>query len=224
MTRSGRRALAAPHFDPIVLDDLTDAAPEELVPRAVREGLRFSSATMSVADIEGAALSMSAIDGLRASELSARYAELAEVHIRSLDVPVVRASRGRWRDVSLEDSRLGSAELFDSTWNSVRFTRCRLGFVNLRGAQLTDVAFVDCTIDELDLGQSTITRFAAPGTQIRALDLTRSTLESVDLRDADIDGLSGLSSLGGAVISPMQLQQLAPLLAEAMGIRVLDRG
>jgi uncharacterized protein YjbI with pentapeptide repeats len=67
-----------------------------------------------------------------------------------------------------------------------------------------------------------ITRFAARGTRISSLIVEHATLQHVDLREADLGGVAGLSALRGATISPWQLQQLAPLLAADRGIAVSD--
>ncbi|WP_295828856.1 pentapeptide repeat-containing protein [uncultured Microbacterium sp.] len=162
------------------------------------------------------------VDGVRAAEVSLRYATVAESAWSGWDVPILRTARASWRDLEIDGTRSGSVEAYESTWKGVHFVNCRLGFVNLRGAHLQDVAFTDCTIDELDLGQAKLTRFAAPGSRISQLIVEQSTLQHVDLRGADLDGLAGISALRGATISSLQLQQLAPLLAADRGITVRD--
>jgi uncharacterized protein YjbI with pentapeptide repeats len=57
---------------------------------------------------------------------------------------------------------------------------------------------------------------------VQRLDVTRATLSRVDLRGADLSGLDGLAHLRGAVISGDQLLELAPALAEHLGIDVVD--
>ncbi len=217
-----RPALVAPSFDTLVLDDLLQGDAAGLMPRAHLEGVSFDNVGQDAVDLESAELTVSRIDGLRASTLTLRHARLAEVSITGVDVPILTTSRGAWRDVEVAASRFGSVEAFESTWSGVHFRNCRLGFVNLRGAVLQDVAFTDCTIDELDVGQSRITRFAAPGTRISNLIVEHATLQHADLREAELGGIAGLSALRGATISSWQLQQLAPLLAADRGITVDD--
>jgi hypothetical protein len=74
--------------------------------------------------------------------------------IVSLNAAALKAPRSQWREVSVERSRIGSAELFESEWTSVRVSASKLGYVNLRAANLTDVAFEGCTIDEHDLARA----------------------------------------------------------------------
>ena len=215
-------ALVAPSFDRPPLDDLDPGAPAQLAPRVALEGLWFRDVRVDALDLESAELTLCRLDGIRAPEASLRYAHVSESAWSGWDVPIVRAARASWRDLTIDGTRSGSVEAYESTWNGVHFVNCRLGFVNLRGSRLQDVAFTDCTIDELDLGQSRITRFAASGTRISHLVVEQATLQHVDLRGAELEGLAGLSALRGATISSLQLQQLAPLLAADRGISVRD--
>ncbi|WP_051172677.1 pentapeptide repeat-containing protein [Microbacterium indicum] len=212
--------MKAPSLPQLGLEDLRPGDAYDLAPRTTAEGLSFDALTLDAFDIEGGTLIACDLAGVRAPEGSTRYAQVLESRVKRLDVPVLRGTRSRWRDVEVRGSRLGSVESFDSAWEAVHFVDCRLGFVNFRGSTLQDVTFTDCTIDELDLGQSKITRFAAPGTRISRLDVAQATLRDVDLRGADLDGLAGVPSLRGATISSLQLQQLARLLAESHGIAV----
>ncbi|WP_295827266.1 pentapeptide repeat-containing protein [uncultured Microbacterium sp.] len=215
-------ALIAPSFDWPPLDDLDEGESSQLVPRARLEGLSFRDLRVDALDLESADLALCRVDGVRAAEVSLRYATVAESAWSGWDVPILRTARASWRDLEIDGTRSGSVEAYESTWKGVHFVNCRLGFVNLRGAHLQDVAFTDCTIDELDLGQAKLTRFAAPGSRISQLIVEQSTLQHVDLRGADLDGLAGISALRGATISSLQLQQLAPLLAADRGITVRD--
>ncbi|MFP3712304.1 pentapeptide repeat-containing protein [Puerhibacterium sp. TATVAM-FAB25] len=217
-----RPTTIAPTFDTVRLSDLTAGDADDLTPQADLEGFSFTDLTLDDLDLESATVVGSRLEGVRAPEANARYATLAEVAVERLDVPVFRGVRGRWRDVEIRGSRLGSAELYESTWTGVHFVGCRLSFVNLRGSALQDVAFTDCTIDELDLGQATVTRMALDGTRIGRLDLQAATLRHADLRRADLEDLVGLGSLAGATISTVQLQQLAAALAAEQGITVAD--
>lgn len=215
-------ALVAPSFDRPPLDDLDPGDTSDLSPRAVLEGLSFRDVRVDALDLERAELTLCRLDGVRAPEASLRYARVAESAWSGWDVPILHTPRASWRDLTIEGTRSGSVEAYESTWQGVHFVNCRLGFVNLRGSHLQDVAFTDCTIDELDLGQSQITRFAASGTRISHLVVEQATLQHVDLRGAELEGLAGLAALRGATISSLQLHQLAPLLAADRGISVRD--
>ena len=58
--------------------------------------------------------------------------------------------------------------------------------------------------------------------RVAVLDVTRAALTRVDLRGAELSGLRGLASLRGATITSGQLLDLAPALAEHLGVTVVD--
>ena len=60
---------------------------------------------------------------------------------------------------------------------------------------------------------------------LKEADLSAATLVDVDLRGAaPLELARGVDRLSGAVISPAQLLDLAPVLAAELGVRVLADG
>jgi uncharacterized protein YjbI with pentapeptide repeats len=149
-----------------------------------------------------------------------RGVTLSETTLTRVNAPVFAAPRAHLRNVSVEGSRLGSAEMYESALNSVRITGSKLGFVNLSGATLQDVLFEDCTIDELDLGGAKLLRVAFVGCTINTLHLAFSKLTHVDLRGAEFRRIDGLSALRGATLSSFQVAGLAESFAAELGIVV----
>ena len=184
---------------------------------------RFSGVDLGGRDLSGITLEGCDFDGLQAHETMLRAATFTDTAIARLNAPVLIAARLSLRDVTIDGSRLGSAELYEAAFASVSITGSKLGFVNLRTATLADVLFTDCTIDELDVSGSKITRMAFRDTTIGTLDLTNSTLAHVDLRGAEISRIIGLPGLRGATVSPHQLYDLAPLFADHFGL-VVEEG
>lgn len=96
--------------------------------------------------------------------------------------------------------------------------------MNLRSAALYDVAFEDCVLREVDFAEAKLDGVTFPGSRIERARFGRATLKKADLRGAvAIDLADGYESLRGAVISSSQLLDLAPALAQTLGITVLDR-
>jgi hypothetical protein len=77
-----------------------------------------------------------------------------------------------------------------------------LGEIDASDAELTDVDFAGSRLDNFGVRNATLTR--------------------VDLSCATLETLSGLDHLRGAIVSPAQLLDLAPLLADHLGIVVAD--
>jgi uncharacterized protein YjbI with pentapeptide repeats len=218
---AGGRGCRAPQIAALRLGALADGDPADLASNADLESVRYTDVTMSELDLSGAKLDGVHFAGLVADETDLKGARLSEVHLEQANLPVVRAARSQWRDVQVT-GRLGSVEAYEAQWRSVHFVGCKLSFVNLRGAELIDVAFTDCVIDELDLAGATVSRARLGTTRVEHLNVRQAKLRDLDLRGATLAVIEGLTDLRGATISPLQLQLLAPLLAEEVGLDVAD--
>lgn len=208
-----------PQLSELHLDDVAEGAPGELRPGASLTGVSLTLESASPTDLTDVRLDGVRFDRLVTPELRLKGAGLLEVALDALDVPVLDAARTDWSEARLS-GRVGALSLYDSSLRNVHFIGCRLGFVNLRGSELLDVQFTDCTIDELDLGEARCRRVRFTGTRITSLDVPRAALIDVDLRGAVLSSVSGLGHLAGATVTRDQALQLAPLLAEHVGIAV----
>lgn len=201
--------------------DRAEGYPGDLGPRELAEALRFTGEWAGL-DLTDAVLDECELDGVSIEDCQLRGIRISETVITALNAPALKAPHSQWREVSVERSRIGSAELFESEWTSVRISASKLGYVNLRAASLTDVAFDGCTIDELDLARVTASRVSLRGCSIGTLDVRGATLANVDLRGAEFSMVNGIAGLKGATIDGMQLSLFAPLLAAEFGIDVDD--
>jgi uncharacterized protein YjbI with pentapeptide repeats len=199
------------------LEGLADGDPSDLDAHASFERLRFADADLVDIGFEECAL-----ERIRLHEADLTAASLVDVLASRLDAPVLKAPRIRMRDVRLEGSRVGSAELYDASLSSVHIADCRLGFVNLRGSKITDLLITDCAIEELDLRGTSGMRIAFARTTIGTLDLADSSLTHLDLRGADILDLDTPDGLRGAVLDSTQLMALGPVFARHFRVRVED--
>ncbi|OUE14991.1 Pentapeptide repeats (8 copies) [Clavibacter michiganensis subsp. michiganensis] len=168
------------------LEGLADGDPSDLDAHASFERLRFADADLTDADLVDIGFEECALERIRLHEADLTAASLVDVLASRLDAPVLKAPRIRMRDVRLEGSRVGSAELYDASLSSVHITDCQLGFVNLRGSKITDLLITDCAIEELDLRGTAGMRVAFARTTIGTLDLADSSLTHLDLRGAEI--------------------------------------
>lgn len=200
--------------------DLTEITAGELEEEGHHDAERLTGADLRDRTLRGLALSECAWSDVQLSGADLTAARFADTTFSALDAAVLKAPRSSWRDMTVDRSRFGSADLYDAQWQSVRFTDCKLGYLNLRGSRLKDVVFERCTIDELDLGGANAMRVSLLETDVGTLDLTRATLQHVDLRGAELSTLVGVEHLRGAVVSEYQLQQLAGMIAQQLGITV----
>jgi uncharacterized protein YjbI with pentapeptide repeats len=213
--------IVGPRLSEVRLEDLTEDAAPDLRRGEKYDGVRYSRVAADGLELSGTDFAECDFQGVSFNDTQLRGAGFRDCILSELYAPVFRAARSTWRDVHLNNPRLGSAEVYESGMQSVRIEGGKLDFLNLRGAKLTDVLITDCIINELDLGSATGTRVALKNCTIGTLDLTGARLKDFDIRGSDFRTISGLGSLAGLVIDDYQLTLLAPLLAGHLGIRVM---
>lgn len=213
--------VTAPRLSPVNLEDIRDDPAPDFRRGERYDGVRYSRAAADGLELSGTDFAECEFQGVSFNDTQLRGATFRDCILSELYAPVFRAARSTWRDVQLNNPRLGSAEMYETGWESVRIDGGKLDFLNLRGAKLTDVLISDCIINELDLGSASGTRVALKNCTIGTLDLTGARLKDFDLRGTDFRTISGLGSLAGVVIDDYQLSLLAPLLAGHLGVVVL---
>lgn len=221
--RSASADTASPHPPRLALAapaDLADGDVGELLFSQHAEGLRFTAETIRGEDLTGVRIVECELLDVALEEVALTGATVAETRLRRLASPHLAAPRSTWRAAEILGSRLGVAELYESGLAEVRVADSKMDLVNLRGASVTDVELRGCTITELDLGGAKVRRLRVADTGISTLDLSGASLEHVDLRGARLERIIGLTGLRGATISPEQLVELAPALAEHLGLDV----
>lgn len=202
--------------------ELADGYAGDLASHDTCEALRFVNLDIDEMDLTGIHFEGCALDDVRITETNLRASRFTDTTIVRLNAPILKAARSTFREVTIDGSRIGSAEMFEASLNSVHVSGSKLGFLNLRTSILQDVQFTGCSIDELDLGGAKITRVAFAETSIATLTLTNTTIKHLDLRGAEIGRVEGLEGLRGVTVSPDQLVMLAPSFAAHFGLIVED--
>ncbi|OAN38384.1 pentapeptide repeat-containing protein [Microbacterium sp. H83] len=139
-------------------------------------------------------------------------ARVASLRMRDASVRRVRISGGRIGTLDLSGARIDELELRD----------VRIDYLNLGGTRAVDVEVGDCGIRTLDMPQADLTRVRFTGCRSDEVDPRGMTARDVDLRGLDAAAFLDANSLRGTTLSGFQVQQLAPLFAAGLGIRVRD--
>jgi uncharacterized protein YjbI with pentapeptide repeats len=87
-------------------------------------------------------------------------------------------------------------------------------------AKLLQVTFEDCLLDDTDFNGSAIELSRFDRCRIQRCEFTGARMREVDLRGSEIVLRGKPTDLGGAIVSPIQLMDLAEPLARDAGIRV----
>lgn len=200
-------------------EDVEDITAEEFAALGAAEGRRLTEDIIGQ-DLRGASLVECVLEGLSVLESDLTAVSVAESHVSRPNLPHLKAPRSGWRDVDIEGSRFGVAELYEASLSGVRLSVSKLDLINLRGADLSDVLIQDCTLGELDLTSATVARTALRGCRVETLVLSGSRCAGVDLTGAEVGRIVGLEGMRGVIVNPQQLMDLAPALAEQLGITV----
>ncbi|WP_144873140.1 pentapeptide repeat-containing protein [Microbacterium sp. 1.5R] len=149
-------------------------------------------------------------------------ATLIDVAIADARMASLRLRDANLRRVRIEGGRLGTLDLSGARIDELELRGVRIDYLNLGGAKATDVEIADCGIHTLDMPQAELTRVRFSDSRTDEVDPRGLRAAHVDLRGLDAGAFLDANSLRGTTLSSFQVQQLAPVLAASIGIRVID--
>ncbi|MFI9646598.1 pentapeptide repeat-containing protein [Streptomyces sp. NPDC052040] len=205
------------------LPELAAFTDGELRPDGDYDGLEFRDLDLAGQEGGGARFLDCALTGCALDETELHHARVVDsvlTGIRGVGTDLAEASL---RDVELVDARLGGVQLHGAVLERVWVRGGKIDYLNLRRARLRDVVFEGCVLVEPDFGGARLERVEFVDCVLKSADFTAATLVDVDFRRAAELGIArGADRLSGAVVSPAQLLDLAPVLAAALGVRVAE--
>ncbi|MFF3330318.1 pentapeptide repeat-containing protein [Streptomyces sp. NPDC002888] len=192
-----------------------------LEPDGDYDGVEFREADLSGQDGAGARFMDCALTGCALDDTRLRRARVLDSVLSGIRGVGTDFAEATLRDVELLDARLGGTQLHGAVLERVLVRGGKIDYLNFRRARLRDVVFESCVLVEPDFGGARLERVEFVDCTLKAADFSAATLTDVDLRRAaSLEVARGVGRLAGAVISPAQLLDLAPVLAAEMGIRV----
>lgn len=186
------------------------------------DGFRFSSTDFAGAHAEGRTFlecTLVDCDLTDAALHSTRWSDCVWDRVQGVGVALPDATL---QEVTIEQSRLAAVSAWGSHWRGVTVRGGKVDFLNLRGATLRDVTFEDCVVIELDLQEATVEGLRFPGCTLIEPEFGRGRYRQLDLRGAQLRGPRGAAGLRGALVTSLQLLDLAAPLALEAGIEVTD--
>ncbi|MET9445873.1 pentapeptide repeat-containing protein [Streptomyces cinerochromogenes] len=194
----------------------------ELEPDGDYDGVEFRELDLGGQEGAGARFMDCALTGCAVDGTALGRARVLDSVLTGLRGVGTQFAEATFRDVELVDARLGGVQLHGAVLERVVVRGGKIDYLNLREARLKDVVFESCVLVEPDFAGARMERVEFVDCAVRGADFGGATLKDVDLRGAaPLEVTRGLDRLSGAVISTGQLLDLAPVLAAALGIRVL---
>jgi Pentapeptide repeats (9 copies) len=133
------------------------------------------------------------------------------------DATEVTFTRVEIRRVRLTGAVLGGAKLHD-----VVFVGCRLDLASLRFARLERVRFDDCRMEEADLSGAQMSSTVFSGCDLSRATLGEATFSRSEMRGCTLDRIANAEQLRGIAMPWPDVLRSAGVLADGLGIRVLD--
>ncbi|HEV2376955.1 MAG TPA: pentapeptide repeat-containing protein [Streptosporangiaceae bacterium] len=222
MTRRPRRTASWQELSDLPFADALTVHSGDLEPNGDFDCVHFDQLELGDIDESRARFLECAFTQVSFGETRLRNATFNSVWLRDVRMTATVAAEGFWTDCVLTGCALAGVEAFGIKLRRVTLRGCKLDSVNFRGADLTEVTFDNCILRDVDFSGATLTRSAFPGSRLASTNFTKVTLDAVDLRGADLGLIIDPGAMRGAIISPTQLADMAPLLAEALGITVSE--
>jgi len=170
-----------------------------------------------VAGVEGARLVDPDLAGLRARAMRLTDVEIVRGNLANSAAPELALRR-----VILSGALLTGAQWTAGTIADTLFRDCRIDLATFAGTTFERVAFDGCLLAQADFRDALLRSVRFEHCDLTEADIGGVRIDRCELRACTLDGLSGVERLRGAAMPWGDIVRHAGLLAEALGIRVLD--
>ncbi|MDP9233034.1 MAG: pentapeptide repeat-containing protein, partial [Actinomycetota bacterium] len=212
-----------PPAPPDPLDDLAvlREIPPDLRGVEVRE-CRLADADLTGRDAHGLQLIESRVQGVDLARAVLRRATLRDVVISGGDWANIDAAETIIRRVELRGLRLTGAVLAAAKLQDAYFIQCRLDLCSLRFATLDRVRFEDCRMEEADFYEAALNSVAFVDCDLSRATLAKATFERCEMRGCELGGINGADRLRGVTMPWLDILRSAAVLADGVGVQILD--
>lgn len=205
---------------PSVLDEPADLflEPEGLYVELAINGKQLENATASQASFQDCRLSNVVLTG--AGLTKARFSNIEAI---SCDISNANFEQAKISRAALSSCKLLGAQFGEATLADVVFTDSVLNMAHLYGAKLKSVHFSKCTMRGADFRSCSMENVAFTDCDLAGAEFYGAKFTGVKFGGSDISAIKiNIEDLKGAIIDRSQLLQLSELLAESVGITVLE--
>ena len=194
----------------------------DLAPAESYEGAHFDQLDLAQPDAHGSRFLECAFTRVSIQEGQLRRAQFTDVWLRDVRLVSTILAESGWVGAEITGSVAAGVEAFAARLRRVSLRGCKLDSVNLRDAVLAEVTFDNCVLSDVDFSGATLTKTVFRDSRLTRTNFTRAAMDEVNLRGAELGITVNPACLRGAIVTTAQLMELAPLLAEGMGLIVAD--
>jgi hypothetical protein len=223
-TSSGRRAKVREPAIPDIPDDLDEASLPDagLDDGAVHAGLAVAEIDLSGREAAGVEFDQCRYDAVTFADVRLRRAMIRDVQFSRCDLANLLAGDSSLIRVAVQASRMTGAALLASSVRDVAFRDCRMDLTSFFGSKFANVTFANCRLDQANFGDADLSGVEFDHCDLSGAQLSGATLTGARFTGCDLTGISGVTSLRGAIITSSDALSLARIFAEALGITIDD--
>jgi uncharacterized protein YjbI with pentapeptide repeats len=223
-TASGRRAKVREPAAPDLPNDLIETSlPEaELDDGVAQVGLAVTDVDLSGRQVAGAELDECRYTTVSFASVQMRRATIRDVEFDRCDLANLLARDSSLIRVAVRGSRMTGVALLACIVRDVAFRDCRMDMASFSGSRFTNVTFTNCRLDQANFGEADLSGVEFEHCDVSAAQMSGATLTGARFTGCDLTGISGVTSLRGAIITSADAVTLARIFAEALGITIED--
>lgn len=205
-----------PLSDPLTLRDLADRPledgerPQDVELRG-NGGLHAPRSTFDAVRLTGS------FAGAHLPDLHLRQSEVVDADLANAEL-----SRSELQDSELRGSRLTGARMIDAQLRDVTIRTCGADVLAAAGSRMHRVLFADTNLRDASFDETTLVDVRFERCDLTTASFRFAKLTRVELVDCRLDGITSWKDLRGAALPFDDLMAHASVLAEELGIRVLD--
>jgi hypothetical protein len=163
---------------------------------------RFKSVNFGQTELDRAVISDAVFQGCDFANLRARECSLVRV--------------------SLAGSRMTGLSWVQGSLREARFEGCRMDLASFRFSVMKNVVFSGCKLMQADFQEADLRGARFERCDLTAAQFSKAQMDGARFSDCVLDGLGGVISLRGSVVTSRDALALAYTLASALGITIED--
>jgi uncharacterized protein YjbI with pentapeptide repeats len=217
-------------LDQIGATQLPDVEPDSLAniePGGLDDGFRLEDVHIDSASLGSLNAGSGRFERVFLKDLDIGESKLRAVEFFDVIGEGLDAANGDWGGARLKrcvfsDARLTGVSLAEAQIGEVSFKGCKLDYANFRHSAIKHVSFEDCVLVGADFQGASLDSTRFSGCRLVEADFSKARLTRVDLRGSELALAGSVLGLRGAIVDPLQLMDLARMLAQELGIAVED--
>jgi uncharacterized protein YjbI with pentapeptide repeats len=196
-------------------------ADAELGDGVVHAGLAVDDLDLSGREATEAELDQCRYRNVNLGQVRFHRSTIKDAEFINCDLANVRARESSIRRVVMRATRMTGLTWITGTIRDVTFDACRIDLGYFSATRFSNVVFAGCRLAQANFGDTDLADVRFDNCDLTGAQFSGASLADTTFSGCDLTGLSGVTSLRGATIALSDAVALAPVFAEALGIKIL---